>query len=61
VRELASEFPFNVARRGYAVGTAVLAAILPPSDGPTAAAPITMGDEGLQLVDGVEARAPLRR
>jgi hypothetical protein len=41
VRELASEFPFDVARRGYAVGTAVLAAILPPSDGPTAAAPIT--------------------
>jgi hypothetical protein len=24
VRELASEFPFDVARRGYAVGTAVL-------------------------------------
>jgi arginase len=39
VRVLASEFPFDVARRGYAVGSAVLEAILPPSDGPTAVAP----------------------
>jgi len=37
VRELAPEFPFDVARRGYAVGSAVLAAVLPPHDGPTAA------------------------
>jgi arginase len=46
-----------VARRGYAVGSAVIAAVLPPHDGPTATAPVTMGDEGLDLVDGVEAKA----
>jgi hypothetical protein len=40
VQALASEFPFDVARRGYAVGSAVLEAILPPSDGPTAIVPI---------------------
>jgi arginase len=57
VRDLASEFPVDVARRGYAVGTAVLDAVLPPHDGPTAAAPVTMGDEGLALIDGVEAKA----
>lgn len=59
VRELASEFPFDVARRGYTVGSAVLQAILPPHDGPTATAPVTSGDEGLDLVDGVEAKAVL--
>ena len=59
VRELAAEFPFDVARRGYAVGSAVLEAILPPHDGPTAAAPVSLGDEGLDLVDGVEAKAVL--
>jgi arginase len=35
VREFASEFPFDVARRGYAMGSAVLEAVLPPQDGPT--------------------------
>jgi arginase len=29
VHELASEFPFDVGRRGYAVGSAVLQAVLP--------------------------------
>jgi hypothetical protein len=57
MRDLASEFPFEVARRGYAVGSTVLEAILPPHDGPTATAPVAMGDEGLDLVDGVEAKA----
>ena len=56
VRELAPEFPFDVARRGYAVGTAVLAAVLPEHDGPTAAAPVAMGGEGLELRDGIEAK-----
>ena len=32
VRELAPELPFDVARRGYAVGSAVLAAVLPAGD-----------------------------
>jgi hypothetical protein len=59
VRALASEFPYDVARRGYAVGSAVLEAILPRGDGPTAIVPIAMGDEGLDRVDGVEAKEVL--
>lgn len=51
------EFPFDVARRGYAVGAAVLEAVLPAHDGPTVAAPVNMTDEGLDLRDGVEAKA----
>lgn len=57
VRELAPEFPFDVARRGYAVGSAVLEAILPPHAGPAAVAPVTMGDEGLDEADGIEAKS----
>ena len=57
VEALAPEFPLDVARRGYAVGTAVLEAILPPHDGPTVTAPVTMSDEGLEERDGVEAKA----
>ena len=57
VRELASEFPFDIGRRGYAVGSAVLDAILQPHDGPTVTAPVTMTDEGLAERDGVEAKA----
>jgi hypothetical protein len=38
---------------------AVLEAILPPNDGPTAVVPIAMGHEGLELVDGVEAKEVL--
>jgi hypothetical protein len=56
VRELAPEFPFDVARRGYAVGSEVLGAILPAGDGPTAAAPVAMDDTGLELRDGIEAK-----
>ena len=59
VRALASEFPFDVARRGYAVGSAVLEAILPPGAGRTAIVPITMGEEGLEQIDGVEAKGVL--
>ena len=57
VRELASEFPFDIGRRGYTVGSAVLDAVLPPHDGPTVTAPVTMTDEGLAERDGVEAKA----
>jgi arginase len=56
VQALAPEFPFQVARRGYAVGSAVLAAILPTNQGPTAAAPVAMDDTGLELADGIEAK-----
>jgi arginase len=57
VEAFASEFPLDVARRGYAVGTAVLEAVLPPHDGPTVRAPVAMSDEGLEERDGVEAKA----
>ena len=56
VQALAPEFPFQVARRGYAVGSAVLAAVLSPNQGPTAAAPVAMDDTGLELADGIEAK-----
>jgi arginase len=56
VRNLAPEFPFDVARRGYAVGSAVLEAVLPPHDGPTAAVPVAMDDTGLAERDGIEAK-----
>ena len=57
VQQFASEFPFEVARRGYAVGSTVLQAVLPPHNGPTATVPVTMSDEGLAEEDGVEAKA----
>jgi arginase len=57
VQEFASEFPFDVGRRGYAVGSAVLEAVLPPHDGPTVTVPVNMTDAGLAERDGVEAKA----
>ncbi|GAB2738391.1 arginase family protein [Salinifilum aidingensis] len=38
------------------MGTAVLEAVLPPHDGPTATVPVTMSDRGLEQRDGVEAK-----
>ncbi|MHA6803693.1 arginase family protein [Salinifilum ghardaiensis] len=38
------------------MGTAVLEAVLPPHDGPTATVPVTMADRGLEQRDGVEAK-----
>ena len=55
-RNSAPKFPFQVARRGYAVGSAVLAAVLPANHGPTVAAPVAMDDAGLELADGIEAK-----
>ena len=60
VAELAAEFPLDVARRGYAVGSAVLQAVLPAHDGPTMTVPVTMSDEGLAERDGVEAKTAVR-
>jgi arginase len=57
VRSLAPEFPFDIARRGYSVGTKVLQAVLPEHDGPTAIVPVEMGDIGLDERDGIEAKA----
>jgi arginase len=56
IRSLAPEFPFDVARRGYSVGTKVLEVLLPDHDGPTAVVPVEMGDEGLEERDGIEAK-----
>jgi arginase len=56
IRSLAPEFPFEVARRGYSVGTKVLQAILPEHDGLTAVVPVEMGDVGLEERDGIEAK-----
>lgn len=56
IEAFAPEFPLPVARRGYSVGTAVLEAILPPHDGPTACVPVTMSDDGLEERDGIEAK-----
>jgi arginase len=56
VRSLAPEFPFDVARRGYSVGTKVLQAVLPDHAGPTAVVPVEMSDVGLEERDGIEAK-----
>ena len=49
VRALASEFPSEVARRGYVVGSRVLDAVLPEHSGPTASVAADMDDEGLEM------------
>lgn len=56
IEAFASEFPLAVARRSYAVGTAVLEAVLPPHNGPTEHVPVPMTNEGLEEQDGVEAK-----
>jgi arginase len=61
VQEFASEFPFDVGRRGYAVGSAVLEAVLPPHDGPTVTVPVSMTNEGLAQRDGVESQGNRHR
>jgi arginase len=56
VRALFPKVPFDEARRGYAVGSAVLDAVLPEHDGPTAVVPVELGDRGLDKQDGIEAK-----
>jgi arginase len=56
IRTYFSEVPFAEARRGYAVGAAVLQAVLPPHSGPTALVPVEFGDRGLGTRDGIEAK-----
>src|SRR5215467_10925938 len=56
IRTQFSEVPFEEARRGYAVGAAVLNAVLPAHRGPTALVPVEMGDRGLGKQDGIEAK-----
>src|SRR2546421_8748430 len=47
IRTLFSEVPFEEASRGYAVGAAVLNAVLPVHSGPTALVAVESGDRGL--------------
>lgn len=56
VRQFFAEVPFEDARRGYAVGAAVLNAVLPAHTGPTALVPVESGDRGLDKQDGIEAK-----
>src|SRR6516225_8663559 len=56
VRTFFAEVPFEDARRGYAVGAAVLNAVLPAHTGPTALVPVEVGDRGLSTLDGIEAK-----
>ncbi|MFI6339825.1 arginase family protein [Streptomyces sp. NPDC050535] len=56
VRALFPEVPLDEAHRGYAVGTTVLEAVLPAHDGPSAVVPVTLGSEGLETRDGVDAK-----
>nr|AMP56721.1 arginase family [uncultured bacterium] len=56
IEAFASEFSLDVARRGYALGTSVLEAVLPPHDGPVAYVPVSMSNDGLQKLNGIEAR-----
>jgi len=56
VAAFAPEFPLDIARRGYAVGTAVPEAVLPPHEGATVRGAGALSDEGLGNRDGVEAK-----
>jgi len=46
IRELFTEVPVEVARRGYTVGTTMLNAVLPEQGGPTEVVPVEMGVAG---------------
>ncbi|MFT0848488.1 arginase family protein [Actinomycetaceae bacterium L2_0104] len=52
----AAEFPFEVARRGYAIGSTILDALIPPADGPSATVSVPLDGSGLETRDGVEAK-----
>ncbi|MGW8362590.1 arginase family protein [Streptomyces wedmorensis] len=61
VGELAGEFPLDVARLAYTVGTTVLAAVLPEHDGPVATVPVPLDDPGTDVRDGIESKTVLTR
>src|SRR5881392_2643667 len=56
IREFFAEVPFAQACRGYAVGAAVLNAVLSAHSGPTALVPVAFGDRGLSKQNGIEAK-----
>lgn len=57
VAHLTPGIPLAQARVGYATGTTVLQAVLPPHDGPTATVPVSFDDAGTEKSDGVEAKS----
>lgn len=61
VGKLVPELPFEDARLGYAIGSAVLDAVLPRHDGPTATVPVDLGLAELDERDGVEAKDAVLR
>jgi arginase len=61
VAQFVPELPLQEAHRGTATGTAVLQAILPPHDGPTAVVPTELGEEGLEQRDGIYAKSAVIR
>ena len=64
VAELATpEFPYDIARCGYTIGTRVLRAILPEHEGPTVEVPVEMSDVGLATpsTSGITCPVPYYR
>jgi arginase len=57
VAELMPEFPVEQARRGYAVGSRVLDAILPEHSGPTIHVPVSLSDPTEGVINGIESRS----
>jgi arginase len=57
VAHLTPDIPIEQARRGYATGTAVLQAMLPPHDGPTATVPVSSQEDESGIEGGVESKA----
>lgn len=59
VTQLLPDVPPEQARRGYAVGSRVLEAVLPAHPGPTEVVSVDLSDAGLGTVEGVESRAAI--
>lgn len=59
VAALLPEIPMEYGRRGYAVGSRVLEAILPPHQGPTATVSVSAEESG--VTEGVESSAEITR
>ena len=59
VVELFPDVPLPDARLAYAMGSRLLAGLLPPHDGPVAEVPVASDDSGLVLERGIESREVL--
>lgn len=56
VAELTPELPYDRARRGYALGTRILDAVLPVGDAITARVPTELEKDNPTVTDGIESR-----